>query len=440
VVSSKGPTEKTAFELECESIKKKYGIDVEPVKGGKYKIERTIKFIESKFDFRFNIINKEIEFRAKDTKAFQYFDTREFNTLLNEIKLENIVIGREALKTLIESKQVSLEYDPIKEYLLDLPIWDRRDYIKEFLQQICLKDEGERQTFIKTFKKWFTAMIAGLIEDQVTNQCCFVLVGKQGIYKTTFLNNLVPKHLQMDYLFSSKFNFENKDHFKYLGTKMLINLDELASFSRTEEGILKTILTEGRVVVRLPYGEFDSKMWRKASFCGSTNNKDFLKDETGNRRFLVFEIDSIYPKEFNLDLIYSQAIGLFKEKFQYWFDSSEVNEVEKRNIEFHDISIEEDLIQQYLQCPDKEELSLNIGYKWKTTTFINTYLASRSNRINVNETTKRRVGMVLKKLGYARSSKRMNQGEVPVKVWAVKLLDGDSFEENQIIERNEGII
>jgi predicted P-loop ATPase len=233
----------------------------------------------------------------------------------------------------------------------------------------------------------------------------------------------------MDYLFSSKFNFENKDHYKYLATKMLINLDELATFSRTDEGILKTILTDKRVVMRLPYGAVDTKWWRKASFCGNTNNREFLKDETGNRRFLVFEIeDIVINKNFNIDDIYAQALALFKNGFQYWFDYKDIGNIEERNTMYHDVSIEQDLIQEFLAVPSEQDMRIGIHFEYKTPTAINVYLAGKSNRINVNETTKRRIVMVLRKLGFKDTQKRLNGSDRPTRVWAVKMVENTTYE------------
>lgn len=424
-----------------DEIKDIYGISVEPVKNNKYKTERIIEHIQSKYDFRFNVVTRELEYRMKDDKAFKYFETRDFNSILTEVKLANHMIGKDSLKSLIESRQISEEYDPFREYIFSLPKWDgQTDHIEKFLQQIYLHNEEERKTLIETFKKWFVAMIGSVLEDRIVNQQCFVLVGRQGIFKTTFLNNLVPKNLQLDYLFSSKFNFENKDHFKYLGMKMLINLDELATLSRTDENVLKTILTDDRVIVRLPYGAYDSKMWRKASFCGSTNNKEFLKDETGNRRFLIFEIDNIALDEFNLDLLYAQAFALFNSNFKYWFDRDNIIGIEDRNESFHDVSIEEDLILEYMEPPNDMELKNDMGFKYETATAINIYLAAKSNRINVNESTKRRIGMVLRKRGFVQKSKKLNRNPKPSKVWLVKFIETKTVESSNGEQLNEDLI
>ena len=441
LIEKKKDPKDEALEKAIRDIKSNYGVDLEPAKSGKYKIEKVMKYINVHYNFRYNVIMKQLEYTMlpeddqqkkmnKVELVYRDFDDRDFVSLLIELKRSNYMIGKEGLKDLLRSRDMSKDFDPFADYLLNLSIWDERtDHIKKFLQQVQLiNEEGNREDFIEAFKKWLTAMVASLLNDDIVNQWIFVLVGKQGIFKTTFLNNLIPRKYRMDYLFSSPFNFENKDHFKYLFMKWLINLDELARFNRTDENILKTILSEPRPAVRLPYAEYDMKAYRKASFAGSTNSKNFLKDETGSRRFLVFEVENIiFDEDFDIDLIYSQANGLYKNGFKYWFDRTDDDKIESRNIDFHNTSIEEDLIITFLQKPSNIELRTGTGFKWLTPTQINIELVTKSNsRVNVNETTKQRVGLILSKLGY--EQKRMRVNGKTARVWAVKILDQASIE------------
>jgi predicted P-loop ATPase len=421
---------KTGLDILLEELKKEHGVELEPVKNTTYKLAKVIDYLKKNYEFRYNLVSLEVEYRMNKNASFNSIQKRDLNNIFADVKLANHSVGKNLLEDLINSDKVSYSFHPFEEYLFSLRKWNPEadpDYIEQFLDQVKLKDENERPVFIESFKKWFTAMVASLVTNGISNQQCLVFVGRQGIFKTTFLNDLVPKHMQMDYLFSSKFNFENKDHYKYLATKMLINLDELATFSRTDEGILKTILTDKRVVMRLPYGAADTKWWRKASFCGNTNNREFLKDETGNRRFLVFEIDDIViNKNFNIDDIYAQALALFKNGFQYWFDYKDISQIEERNTMYHDVSIEQDLIQEYLALPSEQDMNIGINFEYKTPTAINVYLAGKSNRINVNETTKRRIVQVLRKLGFKDAKKRLNGSDSPTRVWAVKMVQSTS--------------
>lgn len=386
-------------------------------------------WLKERFVFRYNVISKRSEYRKIDEAKFCPFEDRDFDNIYNELVFLNISIGDTALRSLIGSKFISPNYNPFQEYYSNLPKWDgETDHIRNFLLQIQLTEEENRADLINSFKKWIVATAASHLVDEIVNHQCFILVGTQGIFKTTFLNSLVPAHLRLDYSFSSKFNFEHKDHYKYLATKWSINLDELSTFTRADINVLKTILTDDRIITRFAYGHYDAHMWRRASFCGSTNNDQFLTDETGNRRFLCFKIDNIvFDKDFDIDLIYSQALALYKNGFKYWFDRADITHIERRNEQFFNNSIEQDLIQQYIQKPSDQDLSLGFGFQYKTATDINVWLAAKSNRININETTKSKVGAILRKLGFKQVTKRLQNSEYPIKVWCVKYIESAQF-------------
>lgn len=115
-----------------------------------------------------------------------------------------------------------------------------------------------------------------LIEDTPDpyhiNQVALILVSSgQGKHKTTWLGSIVPEILRLKYYYPSSFNAHNKDHEKYLATKILINLDEMSSFNKTDIETMKSKITQPQVVLRLPYGRADIHVKRRASFCGSIN-------------------------------------------------------------------------------------------------------------------------------------------------------------------------
>lgn len=80
----------------------------------------------------------------------------------------------------------------------------------------------------------------------------------------------------------------------------IINLDELATFSKVEIGQLKSVLSKSFVKERHPFERKAKKLPRRASFIGSTNMTEFLTDPTGNVRWIpfeVFDIDWKYSKK-----------------------------------------------------------------------------------------------------------------------------------------------
>lgn len=374
------------------------------------------KYLEKKYEFRYNVIMTELEYRMLPNGQWLFFDDRAFHQIMQELIIEGASnIPENRFKNLLYGR-LAMDYNPIEEYLCSLPPWDGVDYLSQYSSQVGLEDETKRSYFEGAFTKWFVAMVASLVNDRISNQTCLIFSGPQGNFKTTFLNGLVPKHLQLDYLCSAKFMTADKDHEMYLGTKMLINLDELATFNKTDVESLKSVITQDRVILRKAYGKANTRLWRRASFCGSINKDQFLTDFTGSRRFLVFQITTInIDSSNNLDNCYRQALHLYKTGFQYWFDKDEIQVVESNNQRFYDTSMEEELIMRHYMIPTEEDYGQFDYVKYYQTTDLAMQLASKYNKINVNDTYKKRLGQALKKLGYVRTARRINH--VPSYVW-----------------------
>ena len=102
----------------------------------------------------------------------------------------------------------------------------------------------------------------------------------------------------------------DKDGLIALCKNFIINIDELSVMSKTDVNILKAFISKNTVNARLPYDRKSSLMYRTSSFCGSTNRSDFLTDETGSVRWIIFEvleIDFNYSKEININQVWAQA-------------------------------------------------------------------------------------------------------------------------------------
>ena len=205
------------------------------------------------------------------------------------------------------------------------------------------------------FKKWFVAMVASWMKDEVVNHTVLVLVGRQGIYKTTWLDRLMPPELRA---YSSKLPLSgqiSKDDRLRLCENGLLNIDELDAICGREMNIVKSLLTSTDVNERAAYGRLKERRVRLASFCASTNNREFLTDVTGNRRWLPFEVESIQNPfdDFILyDRLYAQAKAYVEcGYFAYWFDLDEIEVLEKHNEKFRAQENEEQLLPILFDVP-----------------------------------------------------------------------------------------
>ena len=208
------------------------------------------------------------------------------------------------------------------------------------------------------FKKWFVAMVASWMKDEVVNHQVLVLIGKQGIYKTTWLEHLIPPHLRAYACKLANSNDLNKDERLRIAEFGLISLDEIDSMNNRELNQLKSVITATDVNERAAYAYTKERRVRLASFCASGNRRDFLTDITGNRRWLPFEVESIQNPFFTTlpyDLMYAQAWALAQNPtFSYWFELDEIEVLEQHNQHFRDESNEEQLLDVYFAVPSTD--------------------------------------------------------------------------------------
>lgn len=409
------------------------------------KIQAAMDYLNQNYDFRYNTIANEVEFKKKTDKAFIYFDEFEYNGIMIEMDLAGIHIADNKYRNIVVSKFISQKYDPFKEYLAQLPKWDgKTDYIAHFLQQVNLvSEEKDRLYLINGFRKWFVALVMSLIEDRpepfFINQVAFILVGREhGKFKSTWLGSIVPSHLRLRYYYQSTFNPHNKDHEKYLATKLLIDLDEMGGYIKSDIETMKSTITRSQISLRLPYGKADIYAKRRASFCGSINDRQFLRDETGSRRWFVVEIDSIdFDPKFNVDLMYAHALALYKDGFRYWWDSVDIKQLEDRNAEYTQLSLEEGYLLLQYEKPDPKDDSSMI--QWQTTEQIASKIADANPRMNINGSVIRNLGKALTKNKFERKSVWMQDKKSSLYAWRVKPLISANFrtEQDENIKNSE---
>ena len=225
----------------------------------------------------------------------------------------------------------------------------------EQTNSLSLQDSPAERLWRVCFKKWFVAMVASWMKDEVVNHTVLVLVGRQGIFKTTWLDNLIPPELRA---YSSKLPLSgqiSKDDRLRLCENGMLNIDELDAMCGREMNIVKSLLTSTDVNERAAYGRLKERRVRLASFCASTNKREFLTDITGNRRWLPFEVESIQNPFHTIipyERLYAQAKALVEEgMFSYWFDMEEMEVLEAHNEEFRAQENEEQLLPILFDVP-----------------------------------------------------------------------------------------
>ena len=289
---------------------------------------------------------------------------------MNSIDINNIVcqcaqecqanISSSDVMTVLKSDLVP-KVHPLRDYVESLKPYtpDQPDWIDMVARQVRVKPSGEEakgeELWRECFKRWFVAMVTSWMKDEVVNHTCLILVGHQGCFKSSFLESLIPPHLRG---YSCKMPISSqlsKDERLRIAEFGMINLDELDCLSAREMSMLKSLMTATDVNERAAYAYTKERRMRLASFCGSTNNREFLSDMSGSRRWLPFEVESIqnpFQTTLPYDLMYAQAKYLAESgTFTYWFDSDEIAILEQHNEEFRSRAGEEELLPILFDVP-----------------------------------------------------------------------------------------
>ena len=331
------------------------------------KQECAIKYItENYLDYnrlRHDVIADKMQVR--DETGWREMTKHDINSIVCHCAQEyDANITSREVMTALQSDLIP-DVHPLREYVLSCGEWteEQPDWIDWVAQQVTVKPLGDEAKgkargeglWRGCFKKWFVAMVASWMKDEVVNHQVLVLIGKQGIFKTTWLEHLIPPHLRAYACKLANSNDLNKDERLRIAEFGLISLDEIDSMNNRELNQLKSVITATDVNERAAYAYTKERRVRLASFCASGNRRDFLTDITGNRRWLPFEVESIQNPFYTLlpyERMYAQAWALAQDPlFSYWFDLDEIEVLEEHNQHFRDESNEEQLLPILFDVP-----------------------------------------------------------------------------------------
>lgn len=304
-----------------------------------------MNYLNEKYELRFNTIALELEIRVKENEDWTELN---INSLLIELIKSGMNISMQKLEYLAKSHLIE-KYNPILEYFENLPKWDGENHIQKLASFIQTNDN---EAFFYHLEKWLTrAVLCALKKDYINKQCFVLASSKQNTGKTTFLRFLIPKALKNYY---SENVSVDKDGIIAICKNFILNADELSVLSKSDVNTLKSYISMNGAKVRVPYGRKPENFDRICSFVASTNRKDFLTDETGSVRWLVFEVINIdfnYSKEIDMDKVWSQAYyNAFKRKdYQPEMTLEDIEANELRNEQFSQVTLEQEIVMAHFE-------------------------------------------------------------------------------------------
>jgi predicted P-loop ATPase len=352
------------------------------------------KFLKDNYLFRLNEINGIIE--AKDISDGPWDELMEFD-IFRQLKLEGFKVSMNSIIYTLKSNFVK-RYNAFDFYFKSLSPWTKED--PDYISLLSSHVRAVHQKrFNNHFKKWLVRTVkCALIDDYVNKNAILLVHEKQNSGKTTFIRFLVPQSLRAYYTENLSFD---KDSNIALCENIIINLDELATFSRFEINQLKSILSKSSVKERHPFEKKAKRIPRRASFIGSTNLGEFLTDPTGNVRWIPFEIHDIdwnYCRLTDINDVWRQAYHLFLSSFPCDITAEEIKENEEANNEFLITTPEMELILKYYTPGTKENHDV-----FRTTTEIE--MALREETHNSIKISNNQLGRALNLLKFPKDNR-----------------------------------
>jgi predicted P-loop ATPase len=168
---------------------------------------------------------------------------------------------------------------PVRDYLRALA-WDGQGRIDEWLVDLCGAERGSYARIVGA--KFLIAAVARVMRPGCKVDTTLVLEGAQGAKKSSALAALAGRD---EWFLETGADLGTKDSYQALRRKWIVELSELDSLSRAEVSRVKAFLSARIDTYRPSYGRATIDFPRACVFVGTTNSEQYLKDETGGRRF-----------------------------------------------------------------------------------------------------------------------------------------------------------
>ncbi len=242
-------------------------------------------------------------------------------------------------------------FNPVTDYMDSLR-WDGQARLDSlFIDYLGAEDCEYTRTVAR---KMFVAAVARAHVPGTKFDYMAVFCGPQGIGKSTLIFKMALR-----WFTDSIKTFQNKDASELLQGCLIVEFSELEAFDRSDVNAAKSFITRLQDHYRAAYGRRTEKHARRCVFFGTTNDHSYLKDPTGNRRFLPVDclvqprtknVFSEMPQEV-IDQLWAEAVHYWYNGEQLWLSDAMEAEAEKRRERHFEEDPWQGVIMEFLSRP-----------------------------------------------------------------------------------------
>ena len=243
-------------------------------------------------------------------------------------------------------------YNPVMEYMEKAAEkWDGRKRINQMLQVYLGAEDIDLVS--KIAEMWLVGAVAKVYDPYAKFDYVLDLVGGQGVGKTSLLQKLGG-----EWYTDAVTDFANKDNYDIMLKALIVNDDEMVASNRMSFAETKAFISKTSLRFRKPYMKRTEEFAKNFVLARTTNQKEYLKDKTGERRFLSVMADTSRQKKHPMEIepetveqIWGEAVTIYKAGADLMFDKETEERLEIYREKFMYRDEVELQVLEYLEMP-----------------------------------------------------------------------------------------
>lgn len=243
-------------------------------------------------------------------------------------------------------------YNPVMEYMEKAAEnWDGRKRINQMLQVYLGAEDIDLVS--KIAEMWLVGAVAKVYDPYAKFDYVLDLVGGQGVGKTSLLQKLGGA-----WYTDAVTDFANKDNYDIMLKALIVNDDEMVASNRMSFAETKAFISKTSLRFRKPYMKRTEEFAKNFVLARTTNQKEYLKDKTGERRFLSVMADISRQKKHPMEIepetveqIWGEAVTIYKAGADLMFDKETEERLEIYREKFMYRDEVELQVLEYLEMP-----------------------------------------------------------------------------------------
>ena len=294
--------------------------------------------------FRFNDFTTEIDV-VKPNQQLMFKQGQLVDAYIDQIAsyIEDnpsygVLFDNKKIRSALTVVAMKHHYNPILDYFdKAYQDWDHQDRMSTVMTDYLGVDPSPITTLIT--KLFFVGAVAKAHNPKTKFDFVLDLVGGQGAGKTTFLQKIAP----LGYYTDQFSTFDNKDDYAVMRRALIINDDEMTATNSASFEVLKKFITLQEFEYRKPYGHQAERFSKNFVMARTTNELYYLKDKTGERRFLPLHVSKLRQKHHPVtdlkpdyvEQLWGEAMYIYKDTdFSFALTSKQERQLNKHRESF----------------------------------------------------------------------------------------------------------